>query len=87
MSYTIVYSYLGWSFVFSIGNYAFPEYHFTSLPPHFVNCDIIVFYSNRDIVLLELYVTLMHADFVNFEDLLVYVHWDAIIPTWVTKAW
>ena len=87
MSHIIVNPYLVWNSAVSIGNNAFPEYHFTSLHTRFVNCDIFVFYSNWDFMLPELCVTLPHADYVNFEDLLVYLHWDVIIPTWVTKAW
>ena len=33
-------------------------------------------------MLPELCVALPHADYVNIEDLLVYLHWDVIIPTW-----
>jgi len=82
MSHIIVNSYLGWSLSLSIGNNAFPDHYITSLHTHFVDCDVIAFYSNWDFVLPELFVTLPHADYVNFEDLLVYLHWDVIIPTW-----
>ena len=33
-------------------------------------------------MLPELYVALAHAEYANFEDLLVCVHWGFAIPTW-----
>ena len=54
MSYITVYSYLGWSFVFSIGNYAFPEHYFTLLHTHLANYDIFTFYVNWDFVVSNL---------------------------------
>ena len=33
-------------------------------------------------MLPELYVALLHPYYANFEDLLVCLHWDFVIPTW-----
>ena len=33
-------------------------------------------------VFSEIYVTLMHADYVNFGNSIAFLHWDFEIPTW-----
>ena len=56
--------------------------HFDDLSVADSNFEGAFAYLNWSLALFVNHVTLMNADYVNFDNLIVYVHWDFELSTW-----